>query len=72
MSASVGFGSIYSDSPRCPESGSSKLRCFCPTILRKLMSRRKAAEFAKQDSDVTLGRIGVRIGLPWLLKLSST
>ncbi len=23
---------------------------------------------AEQDSDVTLGRIGSRIGLPWLLK----
>jgi hypothetical protein len=33
-----------------------------------LMRRRKAAEFAKRDSDVTLGRIGSRIGLPWLLK----
>jgi len=32
------------------------------------MRRGKAAEFAKQESDVTLGRIGSRIGLPWLLK----
>ena len=35
---------------------------------KHLMRRRNAAEFAKQDWDVTLGRIGSRIGLPWLLK----
>jgi hypothetical protein len=33
-----------------------------------MMCRGKAAEFAKPDSDVTLGRIGGRIGLAWLLK----
>jgi hypothetical protein len=33
-----------------------------------LMHRGKTADFAKQDFDVTLGRIGSRISLPWLLK----
>jgi hypothetical protein len=35
-------------------------------------NRKASKGMAEQDSDVTLGRIGSRIGLPWLLKWSST
>jgi hypothetical protein len=33
-----------------------------------LMRRRKTAEFAKPDSDVTVAGSGVELALPWLLK----
>jgi hypothetical protein len=53
------------ETPAGPKSGSKKHGAVARQFEKvHLMRRRKAAEFAKEESDVTLGRIGSRIGLP--------